>query len=160
MHTYNVRIKLGSDAIEFLTNRVHVSPAIIEGLLMTKLVESIGLDGIDVLSVKHIDDPKLHLVTEPRQSYRPLIKVRDNGARLYVDEFPTLVGNAWEEAMDQYDHDVTAHLNEDVPCLRCKQLTNTEMTPNEYVPMCENGHEIFEPECLACNPDPLDLNTI
>jgi len=146
MHVYNARIALGPDAIEHLTHRQHVSPAILERMLFESLSSALHELGITTIEVEHIDDipapvmtnPPEHLpdtmlemvvdptlptvtrINKPR-NYRPLVTVRD-GSVIYVDEFPTLIGEAWEMAMDQYGHNVTSHLNEQGQCTRCQDL--------------------------------------
>jgi hypothetical protein len=123
MHVYNIKLRLGSDAIEHLTNYQHVSPAVMERMLKDALEKVLDDFGVDVLEVEHVDDvpmpsfgyrmtdnvPKKveldHTGIERKvansSGYRPLVKIRDNGNMLYVDEFVTLTGEAWEMAMDQ-----------------------------------------------------------
>lgn len=56
MHTYKLTFKLGSDAIEHLTNHHHVSPAILETMLKKILTNTLSEQGFEVLDVEHVDD--------------------------------------------------------------------------------------------------------
>lgn len=42
----------------------------------------------------------------------------------YLDEYPYLIGEKWEERMDAMGHEVTAHINEQGTCDRCEAMLN------------------------------------
>lgn len=44
------------------------------------------------------------------------------------DEYPELISEEWEVAMDRLGHNVTSHIREDGECNRCDQLEKYGLT--------------------------------